>query len=107
MTGSVTKATPIQFINGNNCIKKYRGRKTVLSGYYACLSHDLLLMALGHGADTHTYTRHTHTYTKVHGRNDFKKPGTREPVAHCAPDLKLFKMAGISSSYLLKSASTK
>ena len=54
MTGSVTKATPIQFTNGKSRIKKQRGRKTALSGYYTCLSCDLLLMASG--ADTHTHT---------------------------------------------------
>ncbi len=55
MTGSVTKAMPIQFINSKRHIKKQRGRKTALFGYYACLSHDLLLMALK--PDTHTHTR--------------------------------------------------
>ena len=35
-------------------MKKWRCRKTALSGYYACFSRDLLLMPLG--ADTHTYT---------------------------------------------------
>ena len=57
-TGSVTKATPIQFTDGKSGIKKRRGRKTALSSYYACLSRDLLLTASG--ADTHT---HTHTPT--------------------------------------------
>ena len=56
--GSVTKATPIQFTDGKCRIKKRRDHKTALSGYYACLSRDLLLMASG--ADTHT---HTHTPT--------------------------------------------
>ena len=54
----VTKATPIQFIDGRSLIKKWRGRKTALSGYCAYLSCDLLLMPLG--ADTHT---HTQTFT--------------------------------------------
>ena len=48
----VTKATAIQFINDKCHIKKWKSRKTALSGYYACISCDLLLMALG--ADTHT-----------------------------------------------------
>ena len=74
MTGSVTKAMPILFIDSKSHIKKRRGHKTALSGYYTCLSRDLLLMASG--ADTHTHT-HTHTHTNVRGRNDFKKPGTR------------------------------
>ena len=66
MMNSVTKATFIQFINSKSRIKKWRDRKTTLSGYYACLSHDLLLMASGADA---------HTYTNVRGQNDFKKPG--------------------------------
>ena len=65
MTSNITKATPIQFTDGKSRIKKRRGRKTALSGYYACLLRDLLLMASG--ADTHTHTHtHTHTYTNVH-----------------------------------------
>ena len=58
MTGGVTKAIPIQFVNGKSRIKKQRGHKTALSSYYACLSRDLLLMPSG--ADTHT---HTPTFT--------------------------------------------
>ena len=46
---------------------KRKSRETALSGYYTCVSRDLLLMALR--ADTHTY-RHAN-------KNDFKKPGTR------------------------------
>ena len=57
-TGSVTKATPIQFIDSKSGIKKWRGRKTALSGYYSCFSRDLLLMASG--VDSHTHS-HTHT----------------------------------------------
>ena len=55
MTHSVTKAMPIQFIDGSSHIKKQRGRKTTLSSYYACLSCDLLLMPSG--ADTHIHQR--------------------------------------------------
>ena len=55
--GSVTKATPIQFIDSKSRIKKRRDYKTALSSYYACLSRDLLLMASGW---THT---HIHTPT--------------------------------------------
>ena len=58
--GSVTKATPIQFIDSNICIKKQRDHKTALSGYYVCFSRDLLLMASG--AETHT---HTHIYQRL------------------------------------------
>ena len=88
MTGSVTKAMPIQFINSKRRIKKQRGRKTALFGYYVCLSHDLLLMALK--PDTHTYT---HTYTNVHGQNDFKKPGMcgLQACAGCRPARAWFK----------------
>ena len=38
MTGSVTKATPIHFIDSKSRIKKQRGRKTALSGYYECVA---------------------------------------------------------------------
>ena len=55
---SVTKATPIQFIDSKTHLKKQRSRKTTLSGYYSCLSRDLLLMPLG--VDTH---KHTPTFT--------------------------------------------
>ena len=37
-TSSVTKATSIHFIDSNNRIKKRRGRKTALSGYYECVA---------------------------------------------------------------------
>ena len=52
---------PIQFTNGKSRIKKRRGCKNALSGYYACLSRDLLLMASG--ADTHTHI-HQRTWMK-------------------------------------------
>ena len=56
MMHSATKATSIQFIDGKCHIKKQEIRKMALSGYYTCLSGELLLMPLG--VDTHT---HTHT----------------------------------------------
>ena len=62
--GVVTKATPIQLIDSKSCIKKWRGHKAVLSGYYACLSRDLLLMASG--ANTHTHTNHRYM-DYIHG----------------------------------------
>ena len=37
-TGSVTKAIPIHFIDSKSRIKKRRGRKTALSGYYECVA---------------------------------------------------------------------
>ena len=49
MMHSVTKATNIQFINGKCHIKKRKGCKTPLSGYYVYLSCDLLLMLSGAG----------------------------------------------------------
>ena len=55
--GSVTKATPIPFIDSKSRVKKQRGRKTTLSGYYACLSRALLLMALGADIHTHIHQR--------------------------------------------------
>ena len=57
MMGSVTKAMFIQFIDGKSRIKKWRGRKTALSGYYACLSSDLLLMASGVNTHIHIHQR--------------------------------------------------
>ena len=66
--GSVTKATPIHFIDSKSRLKKWRVRKTALSGYYACLSRGLLLMASG--ADTHTH---------IQQRLRTKKPGARAP----------------------------
>ena len=55
MMRSVTKAMPIQFIDGRSHIKKRRGCKTTLSGYYTCPSCDLLLMLSG--AHTHIHQR--------------------------------------------------
>ena len=49
----VTKATAIQFIDNKCRIKKWKSHKTALSGYYACVSHDLLLVPSGR---THTQT---------------------------------------------------
>ena len=67
--GSVTKATPIQFINSKNHIKKWRGHKTALSGYYTCLSRDLLLMASGR--------KHTHTHTPTFANETFSRNQAR------------------------------
>ena len=50
----VTMATAIQLLDGKCHIKKQKSRKTALSGYYACVSRDLLLMPSR--ADTHTHT---------------------------------------------------
>ena len=49
----VTKATAIQFIDSKCHIKKRKSRKIALSGYYACVSRDLLLVPSV--ADTHTH----------------------------------------------------
>ena len=77
MMGSITKATPIQFIGGKSCIKKRRDRKTALSGYYACLSRDLLLIASG--ADTHT---HTHIHQRSRTKQFQKTRRVRLRPAH-------------------------
>ena len=74
MTRIVAKAMVIQFIDGKCHIKKRKNRKTALSGYYACVSRDLLLIPSG--ANTHT-----RKHTNDRGRKDFKKPGARGPVA--------------------------
>ena len=63
---SVTKATPIQFIDDKCHIKKWKGCKTALSGYYACLSHDLLLMSSG--ADTYMFVDGTISRNQVVAR---------------------------------------
>ena len=57
MTRSVTKATPIQFIDGRSYMKKRRCHKTALSGYYACFSRDLLIIPSGTGTHTHIHQR--------------------------------------------------
>ena len=63
--GSVTKATPIQFINGKSHKKKWRDCKTALSGYYTYLSRDLLVIASKADTHTHTHTHiHQHSWTK-------------------------------------------
>ena len=51
----------IQFIDDN--IKKQKRCKTASSGYYVCLSRDLLLIPL-----------EVDTYTNIRGQNNFKKP---------------------------------
>ena len=56
----------IQFIDGKCHIMKWNSSKTALSGYYTCVSCDLLLIAWGQ--------THRHTYWCAN-KNDFKKPG--------------------------------
>ena len=56
MTHTVTKAIAIQFINGKcHNYNETKSHKTDLSGYYACVSHDLILMALGADTQTHIH----------------------------------------------------
>ena len=60
----VTKAMLIHFING-----KCHIRKLMRSDNYRCISCELLnIDALGGG--------HTHTYTNLFNKSNFKKPGT-------------------------------
>ena len=73
MMHNVTKATPIQFIDGMWHVKKRKGRKTALSGYYVCRSCDLLLMLSW--ADTYIYNN-------VREQNNVKKAFAHGPQAH-------------------------
>ena len=80
MTCIVTNATAIQFINDKCQIQKWKSRKTALSGYYACVSHNLLLMSLG--VDTHTHIL-------THEQKQFQEPGACGLWLH-VPGLKIF-----------------
>ena len=62
----VTKATAIQFIDGKCHIKKQKSCKTALSGYYTCVSRNLLLMPSGTDRQTDT---HIDAQTKLISRN--------------------------------------
>ena len=64
MVHIVTKATAIQFINGKCLLKKRKSCKTTLSGCYASVSYDLLLMPLE--VDTHI----THAHIPMCEQND-------------------------------------
>ena len=75
---TVTKATAIQFIDGKCHIMKQKSHKTVLSGYYTCVSRDLLLMALG--VDTHTHT-HIHIYIPMREQKRFQETRHKRPLA--------------------------
>ena len=66
----VTKATAIQFIDGKCHIKKQKSLKIALSGYYACVSRDLLLVPLG--ADTNA---NIPTFADKISRNQACAPG--------------------------------
>ena len=54
---SVTKATLVQFIDGKCHIKKQKNHETALSGYYTCLSRDLLRINVLGGGHTHIHQR--------------------------------------------------
>ena len=70
----------------NVIYKKRKSLKTALSGYYACVSHDLLLMALG--ADTQT-DRHIH----IHTHTDMQTKSFQEIKQRlCASGLKIISM---------------
>ena len=61
------KAMVIQFTDGKCHIKQQKSHKTALSGYYACVSCDPLLIPSG--ADTYT---HMHAYRRTN-KNDFSQ----------------------------------
>ena len=73
---TVTKATAIQFIDGKCHIMKWESRTTALSGYYACISCDLLLMASG--VDTQT-----DTHIPMHGQKQYQETRRMWPSAAC------------------------
>ena len=55
-------------------IKKQKSHKTALSGNYACVSRDLLLMSSG--ADTHTHMhKHTRTHTNMQTKTISRNQG--------------------------------
>ena len=95
--GSVIKATPIQFIDSKSRIKKWRGYKTALSDYYACLSRGLLLMALG--ADTHT---HTQIYQRPQTKRFQETRHARAAGPH-APGLKTYSIVKVHVTRFKKS----
>ena len=80
MTRSVTKATAIHLIVGKCHVKKQKSCKTALSGYYAWLSFDLLLMPSR--ADTHTHI-HQCSWTK-----QFQETRHARAAGPSAPGLK-------------------
>ena len=86
--GSVTKATPIHFIDSKSRIKKRRDRKTAVSSYYACPSRDLLLVASG--ADTHTHIlTHIHQCSRTKRFQETRRPRAAGPLV---PGLKMICM---------------
>ena len=68
---SVTKATPIQFVDGK-CyhIKKQKSYKTALYDY-AWFSHDLLLIPLGVETYKHTKRKRTNILIQAHGATKY------------------------------------
>ena len=60
----VTKATAIQFINGNCHIKKRKSHTTALSGYYACFTWPFIDALEGKHMHTHTYRHATKTISR-------------------------------------------
>ena len=70
----VTTAMAIQFIDGKCHIKKRKSHKTTLSDYYACVSHDLLLMPSE--VDTHT-----HAHIPTHEQKRFQETRHARPKA--------------------------
>ena len=69
---SVTKATPIQFVDGK-CyhINKQKSCKNDLCGYYVWFSHDLLLIPLGVEAYKHAIRKCTNILIQTHGATNY------------------------------------
>ena len=80
----VTKPLSIQFINGKCHVKKQKSCRIGLTEYYACFSHELLLMPSG---QTHT---HIH---QLSGQKQFQEN-------RHVPSLKAHCSTGCSASYV-------
>ena len=79
----VTKATPINFIDGKCHIKQLKAgksRKTCLTNYTQPISHHMMPLVITALEGRHIH-RHTHTYQRMN-KNDFKEPH-KWPSAVC------------------------
>ena len=84
MTRFVTKATPIDCINGKHHIKKLKSSRTCLTGYSVFISCEKFLIAWG-WTHTYTQTRQDKTHT-----SNLKKPDTADLALASALDLQIF-----------------